>query len=156
MSDDRRAEPQDAALDRAVREERQHFLVLLGGDPGAGQTPERTQAAMDECAAAMFAAAVGEAKRLVRERGEGVSAEVRRLATMAEAIESGLPHGLYLAWRTHFVDGRALCEYARVAGLSDSAALANYRELVGLLLTIVDRLDPGALARPLEGNEVRA
>ena len=155
MSDDRRVGLQDAALSRAMREEHQHFLAMLGAGLGRGQNAEHTQTIMSECAAAMFAAAVGEAKRLVRERGEGVSAEVRRLATMAEAIESGLPHGLYLVWRTHFVDGRALCEYARVAGVSDSAAIANYRDLVVLLVTIVERLDPAALAGSLEGNEVR-
>lgn len=156
MGDDRCAGHQDAALSRAMHEECRHFLAVLDRDIGAGRNAERAQAIMDQCAAAMFAAAVGEATRLVRERGEGVGSEVRRLATVAEVIESRLTHRLYLAWRTHFVDGRALCEYARVAGLSNAAALANYRELVDVLVTIVQRMNSGAPARPLEGKEVRA
>jgi len=130
MGDDPCAGHEEAALSRAVKEEYRHFLAVLGEG--------RAEAILREAAAAMFGAGIGEARRLVRERGERAGPELRRLAGVAEAIERRLPHRLYLAWRTHFVDGRALPEYARLAGLDDAAARADYRELVGVLVTLAE------------------
>lgn len=137
MGDDRCAGHEEAALSRAAQEELRHFLAVLHDESGAEQDVERAQANLREAAAAMFGAGIGEARRLVRERGERVGAEIRRLAGVAEAIERRLPHRLYLTWRTHFVDGLALSEYARVAGVDETAARADYRELVGALVNLV-------------------
>lgn len=124
-----------------MHEETRHFLAVLSNDFDPERDTDSARSIVRECAAAMFGAAVGEARRLVRERGDGVGAELRRLAGLAESIEVKLPHRLYLAWRAHFVDGRALAEYARIAGVDAATARGDYRDLVCVLVTLVDGAD---------------
>ena len=85
----------EAGLTRAMYEEGRHFLAVMRVEPDAGESSNPSLVIADEYAAAMFGAAVGEAKRLVRERGEVVGEVVRRLAGSADSIEEKLSHGLY-------------------------------------------------------------
>lgn len=126
----------ETAVLHAMAEEGIHFFAVLGGEPGVGTRRMPSPDGVRAHAAASVGAAIGDAKRLLRERGNAVGEVVCRLATMADGLERNLPHRLYLLWRMHFVDGRALEEYAAATGRTTTVAKSNYRDLVQTLATM--------------------
>jgi len=117
---------EEAVLTQALNEEARHFLVERGAAGAVGD-------ALHEYAAAMFCAAAGSAKRHVREHGESNAGLLRRFVGVADAIEGKLPQQLRLLWQMHYVDGRALSEYAAATGLGRAEALADYQALTRAL-----------------------
>jgi len=131
MSGKRRNTDCDDVLAEAIDAEGLHFSSLLvsmyDGHPGedvAGQ-----------CAASLFGAATGAAQRAVREHPSRATAERMRLATCAARVADELPSELRPLWTLHYVDGLPLSAYATATGLSQDAALDDYRKIVRALVS---------------------
>lgn len=140
----------DDVLAEAIHAEGLHFSSVYEA-LYAGHTDEDVIA---QGAASLFGAAAGAAQRSVREQPSRATAERMRLAACAATIAEELPWELRLLWTLHYVDGQPLSAYVAATGLSQDAALDDYRKLVRALVGAT--LKAGTHDRALELRELRA
>jgi hypothetical protein len=135
MNDEDKGVDAEAVLAAAIHDESRYFFALSWRDSDeAEHVGDVLQAHLDRHAAAMFGAALGAAKRFVRDHQEVAPSTIQQLARTADAISTRLPVRLVPLWQTHYLDGCPLAAYAAAAGVDAAVAESDYRDVIRALV----------------------